>query len=168
MSADQLVRQELLNLLSGGEAHMSFAQVLADFPLDQINTPFPHCSYTPWHLLEHLRFCQWDLLEYARNPAYVAAKFPDDYWPPPTAQTDTAGWAQTLAAFAADLVTFCQLLRDPAVDLYAPFPHAPQHNLFRCILVLADHNAYHLGEFAILRQVLGNWGTRLAGRNSYV
>jgi DinB superfamily len=168
MSNDQIVRQELLDLLSGGEAHMSFEQAIADFPLEQINIPLPGCAYTPWHLLEHLRFCQWDILEYARNPAYVAAKFPDDYWPPRNTTTDAAGWAKTLADFRRDLAAFCDLLRDPTVDLYAAFPHAPQHNLFRCILVLADHNAYHLGEFAIQRQVASNWGKRLAGKNPYL
>jgi hypothetical protein len=165
MSHDQLVRQELLGLLTGGEAHMSFEQAIADFPLDQINTPFPQCDYTPWQLLEHMRICQRDMLEYIGNPGYAAPRFPDDYWPPRTTTTDPAGWAETLADFTADLAAFCQLLRDPAVDLYAPLTHAPQHNIFRCVLVIADHNAYHLGEFAILRQVTGAWGTRLAGGN---
>ena len=168
MHNDQLVRKELLDLLAGGEAHMSFEQALADFPLAQINTAFPQCDYTPWHLLEHLRFCQWDILTYIRDAHYVAPKFPADYWLSPTASTDAVGWAKTLADFAADLEAFRQLLRDPAVDLYAPLSHAPQHNVFRCILVLADHNAYHLGEFAILRQVTGQWGRRQAGRHPYI
>jgi hypothetical protein len=46
---------------------------------------------------------------------------------------------------------------DPDRDLYAPIPHASDYTIFREILVVTDHNAYHLGEFAILRQVMSTW-----------
>ncbi len=168
MKTDQCIRKELIDLLSGGEAHLSYEQALADFPLDHINTPYPNCTYTPWHLLEHVRYCQRDILDYIRDLSYVAPKFPDDYWLPSEAKTDSAGWHKTIADFQADLEIFRQLVRDPTVDLAAPLLNAAQHNIFRCILVLTDHNAYHLGEFAVLRQVLGWWGERVVGSHSYI
>ena len=168
MLSDPMIRRELSDLLSGGEAHMSFEQSIANFPLDQINIPYPNCTYTPWHLLEHVRFCQRDILDYIRDSTYVAPKFPDDYWLPAAAKTNIAGWHKTIADFQADLEAFRRLVRDPAVDLTAPMPNAPQHNIFRCILVLADHNSYHLGELAVLRQVLGWWGERVTGSNMYI
>jgi hypothetical protein len=157
VSSDQVVRDQLVALLRGGQAHMTFDEALAAFPIAQINTTPPHVPYTPWHLLEHLRIAQWDILEFIRNPAHVSPPWPEGYWPPREARADAAAWAGTIAAFQADLQSLQDLVRDPATDLYAPLPHAPEYTILREILVVADHNAYHVGEFAILRQVMETW-----------
>src|SRR5271165_4058938 len=81
-TADQAVRAEVLHLLRGGNAHMSFQDAVARFPTEHMNTTFPHGSYTPWHLLEHLRLAQWDILDFIRNPAYQEREWPREYWPP--------------------------------------------------------------------------------------
>jgi hypothetical protein len=36
-------------------------------------------------------------------------------------------------------------------------PGTPGHTVFREIRIVGAHNAYHIGEFAILRQVMGTW-----------
>jgi len=46
---------------------------------------------------------------------------------------------------------------DPTVNLYTPIPHGNGQNVLREILVVADHNAYHIGEFATLREVMETW-----------
>ncbi|RIK43436.1 MAG: ABC transporter [Chloroflexi bacterium] len=157
MQSDQAVRKQLLFLLDGGGAHMSFDEAVADFPLAHINSRPAHVPYTFWHLLEHLRIAQWDILEFIRNQAHVSPPWPEGYWPPPAAQADAAQWQQTLAAFRADLQTLRQLAEDPSTDLYSDLPHAAGYNILREILLVADHNAYHIGELAILRQVMGLW-----------
>jgi hypothetical protein len=73
------------------------------------------------------------------------------------AQADEAMWEQTLASFRADLHALQQIVIDPAVDLYAPIPHGSGQSVLREILVVADHTAFHLGEFGILRQVMQTW-----------
>jgi hypothetical protein len=157
MNTDQVVREQLLALLRGGQAYMPFDQAVADFPMEHINRHPPNVPYTPWHLLEHLRITQWDILEFIRHPDYVSPTWPDGYWPPPAAQADPRAWQQTITAFQADLGALQALVTDPATDLYGPLPHAPRYTILREILVVADHNAYHIGEFAILRQVMGTW-----------
>jgi hypothetical protein len=152
-----MMRDQLLALLQGGNAHMSFDQAVADFPLAYFNRQPPHVSYTPWHLLEHIRLAQWDILEFIRNPAHVSPDWPEGYWPARDEQADETRWQQTLTAFRADLEALQALVMDPQTDLFAPIPHAPGYTIFREILVVADHNAYHIGEFAILRQVMGTW-----------
>jgi hypothetical protein len=154
---DVVVREQLLALLRGGQASMKFEQAIANFPIEHINTCPPHVSYTPWHILEHLRIAQWDILEFIRNPAHVSPEWPEGYWPAPTAQASAQDWANTIAAFQADLGALEALVADPATDLYAQIPHAPGYTILREILVVADHNAYHTGEFAILRQVMQTW-----------
>jgi hypothetical protein len=157
MTADQALRKQLLDLLRGGGAHMGFDQAVADFPVAHINTRPPKVTYTFWHLLEHIRLAQWDILDYIRNPDYVWPTWPDDYWPAPDAQADPAAWEQTLHQFRDDLKALEAIVENPDTDLTAPLAHAPQHTTLREILLVADHNAYHLGEFAILRQVMGLW-----------
>src|SRR5690348_10711138 len=96
------VREELLALLRGGNAHMPFDEAVADFPTESINVRPPHVTYTPWQLLEHMRLAQRDILEFITNPAYQELRWPDDYWPQPGTQAAPAQWQQTLAAFRAD------------------------------------------------------------------
>ena len=160
MSSDQVLREQLLAQLQGGHAHMSFDEAIADFPRADINAYPPHVSYTPWHLLEHLRITQWDILEFVRNPAHVSPAWPEGYWPAHDQQTDASGWDTTIAAFQQDVQTLQALVADPATDLTAPLPHAPTYTILREILLVADHNAYHIGEFTILRQVMQTWGRR--------
>jgi hypothetical protein len=163
MTADQVIREQLLALLRGGNAHMGFDEAVADFPVEHINSQPPHVPYTPWHLLEHVRIAQWDILEFIRNPQHISPDWPEGYWPAPTEQADPARWQATLQAFRADLQALQDLVMDPQTDLSAPLPHAPGYTIFREILLVADHNAYHIGEFAILRQVMGTWPANRRG-----
>jgi hypothetical protein len=157
MNDDTVMREQLLALLRGGNAHMTFEEAVADFPMAHINRKPPHVPYTPWHLLEHIRLAQWDILEFSRDPHHISPDWPEGYWPPQDEQADEARWQQTLQAFRADLQAIQELAANPQVDLLAPLPHAPGYTLFREIVLVADHNAYHIGEFAILRQVMQTW-----------
>jgi hypothetical protein len=138
---------------------MDFEDAVADFPADQINTILPNGDYTFWHLLEHIRICQKDILEYTHSDEYQWPNFPDDLWPDKSAETDLAGWQRTIEQFYADRQKLAEIVNDPAVDLFAPLPNSGehQHNILREINIIANHNAYHTGELAIMRQVLGLW-----------
>jgi hypothetical protein len=157
MNADTVLREQLLALLRGGNAHMNLDQAVADFPMDHINTRPPNVSYTPWHLVEHLRRTQLDILEFIRDPDYVSPEWPKGYWPDQDETTDRAGWEKSILEFRADLESIMELVKDPHTDFFSPIPHAPGYTIFREVLLVADHNAYHIGEFAILRQVMNTW-----------
>ena len=157
MPSDQVVRQQLLALLNGGNAHMTFEQAVADFPAEHFNTRPDNVAYTPWHILEHLRIAQWDILEFIRDPDHVSPEWPKGYWPDPAEDSDQNQWKETVSAFLSNLGSLRYIVKDPDIDLYAPIPHAPNYTIFREILVVSDHNAYHIGEFAILRQFMSTW-----------
>ena len=158
MDNDSSVRQQLINLLIKQQAHMSFENAVAGFPESHINTRPANVEYTFWHLIEHLRFCQWDILDYIVNPDYAAASFPEGYWRDPASTTTMSGWQQTIDQFIADRQALVDIIKNPATDLYAQLPHGyAGHNIIREIHVVADHNAYHIGELGILRQVMGIW-----------
>jgi hypothetical protein len=156
---DQTLRTELFHLLTVRQAHMDFEDAVAGLPASAINKRPPHTDYTLWHLVEHLRLAQRDILDYITADTYRWPTFPDDFWPPPEAMTDEADWEATIEQFLADRQALADLVADPATDLFAPLPHSgdARHTIVREIQVIAAHNAYHTGELGILRQVMGLW-----------
>lgn len=157
MKADHVMRSELLALLEGGSAHMGFDEVVADFPTEFINASPPNTPYTFWHFVEHLRIAQWDILEFVRNPRHVSPQYPTGYRPAPSQKTDLEGWLKSCGGFQSDLKALQEMVMDQSLDLLAPIPHARGYNIFREIVLAADHNAYHIGELAIMRQVMDIW-----------
>ena len=156
-AVDEL-REQLVSLLHGTEAHMGFEEAVANFPEAAMNLPAPNVEYTPWQLLEHVRITQWDILEYVRDPqAHVSPKWPVGYWPKRSAETTPQGFRETIERFLADRAALAELVRDPSTDLLAVLPGTPGHTVLREVTVVGNHNSYHLGEFAILRQVMGTW-----------
>ena len=159
MDDDRALRRQIVRLLEGVDAHMTFDEAVADFPTEAINAHAPNVSYTPWHLIEHLRITQRDILDYVRQENYVELHWPGEYWPSEDATADREQFDATVAAFRADNAAFRELVADPATNLFATIPGTPSHNVLREARIAADHNAYHVGEFAILRQIMGTWPT---------
>jgi len=152
-----VLRDELTALLDGVGAHMSFEEAVADFPIDAINAFPPNVDYTPWHLLEHLRITQADILDYIVNREYVGVDWPVAYWPSRDAVATPEQFAETIDAFERDRSAIRDIVADPATDLLAVIPGTPGHTILREVRVVGDHNAYHVGEFAVLRQIMSTW-----------
>jgi len=151
-------RRQLVLLLRGTQAHMSFDDAVADFPAWAINARAPNVGYTPWHVVEHLRITQWDMLRYIEDSTgHVSPDWPVGYWPAPEAETDEAGFRASVDAFRADLAALEAIAADEQRDLFAVLEGTPGHTPFRCLGVIGNHNSYHVGEFASLRQVMGSW-----------
>jgi hypothetical protein len=157
MNRDQALREHLLYLLRGGGAHLDFEAAIADLPVALRGAKVPGVPHTPWRLLEHLRIAQWDILEFSRNPRHVSPPFPGGYWPAGDAPPEEAAWDRSVAAFRADLQAMQDLVADPATDLFAPIPHGQGQTILREALLVADHNAYHLGQLVVVRRALGAW-----------
>ena len=151
------LRKQLLTLLAGEGAHMTFEEAVADFPDEATNQRPPNVAYTPWQLLEHIRLTQLDILDYVTNPDYVEQSWPEDYWPARDATATPQEWADTIRQYLADRQALAALVADRDRELFAVIPNSPGHTLLREIRIVADHTAYHVGEFAILREVMGTW-----------
>lgn len=154
---DTAFRDQLVRLLEGDDAHMRFEEAVADFPDAAMNTFPPNVPYTPWHLVEHVRITQRDLLDYIVEPDYEEPPWPSAYWPAREAVATPARFAASVAAFLADRDALRDLVTNPATDLLVPMAHTPDHSIAREIRIAGDHCAYHVGEFAVLRQVMGTW-----------
>jgi hypothetical protein len=113
--------------------------------------------HTAWRLLEHMRIAQWDILEFSRNPKHVSPEWPEGYWPETDAPPSPAAWNKSVSTFQADLKAMMSLVKGPRRDLFAKIPHGEGQTILREALLVADHNAYHLGELVYLRRALGAW-----------
>ncbi len=157
MPDDRALREHLLYLLRGGGAHVDFGAAVEGFPAALRGRRAPGVPHTAWQLVEHLRIAQWDILEFSRNPKHVSPEFPQGYWPARDAPADDAAWERSLATFRADLAAMEMLVADPNSDLFTPFAHGEGQTLLREALLVADHNAYHIGQIVMLRRLLGAW-----------
>ena len=146
-------------LLGGRGAHLDFEQAIAGLPENLHGARPAGVPHTPWRLLEHLRIAQWDILQFCRGPAHVSPVFPSGYWPTGDAPPDARAWVRSADAFRADLKAMQELVSDPATDLFAPIQHGEgrQTVLREAALLVADHNAYHLGQLVVVRRALGAW-----------
>jgi len=157
MANDKALRQHLVSLLKGGDAHATYDAAVKDFPANLYGKKPKGAAHSPWEVLEHLRIAQWDILEFSRNAKHVSPKFPDGYWPKTPAPADATAWIKSVQSFRADLKAMVALAENESVDLLARIPHGEGQTMLREVLVLADHNAYHLGELLLLRRLLGAW-----------
>ena len=154
MSNDGVLRDHLLYLLRGGGAHIHFDELIADFPIDSINQKLEGLPYTSWQVLEHMRIAQWDILEFSRNAHHVSPEFPKGYWPPADVMADAAMWDKAMQSFRSDLKELENLVSDPRINLFAQIPHGDGQTILRQALLVADHNAYHLGTLAVMKRLL--------------
>ena len=154
---DKALRQHLLYMLKEGGAHAMFEDAIKNFPAKLRGQKAPNFPHTAWMLLEHMRIAQRDILEFSRNSKHKSPKWPDGYWPKTDAPPTPATWTKSIADFRKDLKALEALVTNPKTDLYAPLPWGDGQTVLREALLLADHNAYHLGQFVTLRRLLGTW-----------
>lgn len=157
MDTDKALRDHVQKLLDGGQAHLDFEHAVADFPAELRGVRVDGLDHTAWQLVEHLRIAQGDIVQFSIDPDHVSPEFPSGYWPLDEVPPDPGAWDHTLAAFRTDLQRMKDLVADPARDLFAPIPHGQGQTLLREALLVADHNAYHLGQLLIVRRLLGAW-----------
>lgn len=157
MDRDESLRTHLRKILDWEDAHVGFDAAIDNLPETLRGIAPEGLPYSPWQLVEHLRLTQRDILEFCRNPAYVEAKFPDDYWPPSAVPPTLAAWDESVAGFRRDREALKQLAADAAVDLFARIPHGTGQTYLRELLLVADHNAYHVAQLVVVRRCLGIW-----------
>jgi hypothetical protein len=154
MTNSHSLREHLLNLLTKPEAHVDLRSSLIDFPIDLRGRRPAGAPHTPWQLLEHMRIAQWDILEFSLDANHTSPQWPEDYWPKTEAPLDAKQWDASVKQFLADLNSVCEIVKDPKRDLFAKIPHGDGQTYLREILLVADHNAYHLGQLVMMRRIL--------------
>jgi hypothetical protein len=151
MNEQKVLRESLLELLDGKSAHVDMQTAIRGFPMNLINEKPAGSPNSAWELLEHIRIAQRDILEFSRNAGHVSPNFPDGYWNRSAATA--LDWTQSSEQIVSDLQAMRELVSDDSVDLTAVIPHGDGQTILREVLVLADHNAYHLGQIMLLRRI---------------
>jgi len=150
------LRRDLADLLKGRGAHVDAPTAFADLAPEHRAVRPAEDGHTIWELLEHLRIAQEDILRYTLDAWWTSPAWPDGYWPEIESPTEEQ-WQSSLAAFRRDLQEVVSLVEDPERDLTAEIPHGEGRSYLREILLVADHNAYHLGQVIEIRRLLGAW-----------
>jgi hypothetical protein len=151
------LRDHLLEVLRGGSAHVSFDDAVNGFPVELAGVRPEGAPHSAWELVEHMRIAQEDILRFSRSAEHASPPWPKGYWPNSPAPRDAAHWGETVAAIRRDLAEFESLLEAPDQDLFRKLPWGEGQTLLREALLVADHNAYHLGQLVIVRRLLGAW-----------
>jgi hypothetical protein len=159
-SSSSGIRKQLADTLSWGHAHVDFDKAVEGIPAEVRGRRPPGLPHSPWEILEHVRIAQEDILDFCRNPQYAERKWPDEYWPSSPEPPDPRAWDASVAAFRRDRDVMRHLATDPKVDLTAKIPHGTGQTFLREVLLILDHNAYHVGELVAARRALGAWGSR--------
>jgi hypothetical protein len=154
---DKLLREHLVNLLSGRGAHVDWKASFRGIRPKLRGVRPAGLPHSLWELLEHMRIAQWDILEFSRDAKHVSPEWPAGYWPASPEPASTKAWDKSMKLFAADLEAMKKLVANPRIDLFAKIPHGTGQSILREALLVADHNAYHLGQVLVVRRLLGNW-----------
>lgn len=156
--SDTALRDHVAALLRWEDAHAGIEHIVDGIPPDKWAAAAPGLPYTLWHLLEHLRLTQYDILDFCRNPGYTERRWPEDYWPGKSDEPTADAVAGSMAAFRQDREALMALALDRNTDLFARIPHGTGQTYLRELLLVADHTAYHLGQMVVVRRALGIWG----------
>ena len=154
---NDMLREQLVKLLGWQDAHVNFDDAVEGIPPRVQGVRPEGLPYSLWELLEHMRITQRDILDFCRDPAYEAPKWPDDYWPKDTIPPTPESWQKSVGAFRADRDALAWFIAEPTLDLYAKIPHGQGQTYLREALLVADHSAYHIGAFVAVRKLLGVW-----------
>jgi uncharacterized damage-inducible protein DinB len=155
---DAALREHLVNLLTKPQAHATFEDAVKGLEPELQGKVAKGAEHSPWQLLEHLRIAQGDILEFLRDAKHESPKWPEGYWPKEKAPADEKAWDRSIRAFRRDLKQMVELVQDEKTDLFAKIPHGDGQTILREALLIADHNAYHIGQLVLLRRLLGAWG----------
>jgi uncharacterized damage-inducible protein DinB len=154
---DRSLREHLANLLDGRGAHVDLAAAIDKLSFDDLGKTAEGAPWTLWQLFEHIRIAQWDILEFSRSAEHQSPEWPKGYWPESEAPRDAAAWDESVASFRRDLQAMKELVLDPGVDLHAKIPHGDGQTVLREAMLVADHNAYHLGQMVLVMKMHGCW-----------
>jgi hypothetical protein len=71
--------------------------------------------------------------------------------------SSAAAWTKSIASYRHDRKALQRLAGSAKIDLFAAIPHGGGQTYLRELLLVADHNAYHIGQIVALRKQIGIW-----------
>lgn len=157
MANDKQLRQQLMKMIDWHEAHVDLQAAVNDLAPELRGRVPEGLPYSAWQLLEHIRLALWDIVEFSRDAGHKSPEWPEGYWPKSAAPPDPGAWDKSVKAIQGHVEEIRKLIGEPNRDLLAPLPHGSGQTLFRQVVLIIDHNAYHVGQLVLVRKALGAW-----------
>ena len=151
------LRKQLVNSLKGGEAFAPIEKCLKNISPEKRNIKINDNLHTIWEELEHLRLAQEDIYQYMINPEWKSPEWPSGYWPEPVDKLQDESWNKTYTGFLQDLNDVIEFVKNSEIDLLNIIPHTTEHTYLREILLIIEHNDYHIGKIVDIRKALDDW-----------
>ncbi len=151
---DDILRKQLVELLSGKGAHIPFEDAVAGFPFNKVGElvrPFPHSG---WDLLFHIHIALVDIISFIKGIDYKPVDYPHGYWPENHNPLNKNEWDNTVNAVLDDIKELQNMVKDKNNNLFESFTHGSGQNLLREVLISSDHNSYHIAQLIDLRMAL--------------
>ncbi len=155
---EQKIREQLITMIRGGNAFTPLADQLKGLPYEVTGQTPAGFSHSIWELTEHLRLALNDLVEYSKDSHYTSPPWPEGFWPDHSTPASDEEWEESIGQIQFLMEEMVGLLRDPANDLFEPFEANPDHHLLRQATIVAEHNAYHGGQIAMLSKAIERQG----------
>ena len=157
MDHEQSLREQLRELLDWEDAHVGFDHAVEGMDPEKYGEVPQGFAHSVWQLVEHIRRCQFDILDFCRNVQYKEPASMKEYWPPTVAPPSSEAWRESIAAYRRDREDLKKLAADEKIDLFSKIPHGTGQTYLRELILVADHNAYHVGQIVATRRALGTW-----------
>ena len=153
---EKSLRETLIEFLEKGPAHLSVKDAMTGIRVENRNKTIGKSITTIWEELEHMRLAQEDILHYTLDATWTSPPWPEGYWPEKGINLSDDQWDDTVTFFLKDLRQIVDLVNEKQIDLTEKIPHGGWHTYLREILLVIDHNAYHLGKIVHMRRLLGD------------
>jgi hypothetical protein len=157
MEHNKLIAEQFARLLKHSHAHASLENVLDGLPEKHRGIVPDGLPYSIWQLLDHIRVCLWDILEFCKSDKHVSPQWPGGYWSKSTEPASNKDWNDCIKQINKDIDEFIALMNNEHADLYKPFPWGDGQTLLKEAIVILDHNSYHVGQIVLVRRLLKDW-----------
>jgi uncharacterized damage-inducible protein DinB len=151
------IGRTISEFLDGGLAYTSIKKAITGIQTKNRFTRPDGAPHSIYEELEHMRIAQEDILRYTLDPEWKSPDWPGGYWPDPHKRHDAAAWTSCIKGFWADLDECKAMAQNQEIELTTEIPHGEGRTYLRQLLLVAEHNSYHLGQIVLIRKLLKDW-----------
>ncbi len=149
----ELIKTQILKHLKSGEAFMPIREAIEKFNYHSSGFRMHDLPYSAYELFYHITYAQKDILNFCRSDKYYTPDWPDDYWPTKQAAKDKDEWEALKKSYFEDRDALAALVKTPD-SLTEIVKNGDSQTLFREILLVIEHTAYHNGQLVVIARLL--------------
>ena len=151
---DNLTASILTDGLLGKYTHMNPMKALEGISASVAQKEPAPGVHSIWANLYHMLFWYELIMQTIHDPDVDWKSVQGKDWPS-TTKLDDAEWSRLLASFGKSLKEAKEKIVKE--DLSKPIPSFKEKPIAQMLLVLVQHNSYHIGQIVMARQLLGKW-----------